>query len=275
MNFKNIISLTTVPNACDWISELGEKLKIYYCVDDFSEWPGMDKNLILEMESKLLKKIDLMVPASETLLNRKQLSGKTTFLLPHGIDVDHFKNTYAPLRRVKRPYRWPCLGYFGLIDERLDFNLILSALKQRPGWTWVFLGPVMSCPKELQRLKNVVFLKAVPYEKLPQSICYFDFLMLPYKSTSLVEAINPLKLRECIATGKPVVVPSMPWSKDYKDLISEYKSPEEFVRIVDDYVQGIRKNNPESQWKRMSQESWETRAEALANEIEKVQRKRS
>lgn len=270
LDFNQVVSLTTVPNVTDWIGQLGESLRVYYCTDDYTEWPGAEKSIILNMEEKILEKMDLFVPVSQRLLDIKNIRGKPHLLLPHGVDIEHFKKANQHVGHSKGRFSWPCIGYFGLVDERLDFDLILSLVKARPQWSWVFLGPIQTCPKELLRHPSCRFLPPVPYSVLPETVCCFDVLLLPYKNNLLIQASNPLKFRECIATGKPVVCYSMPWAMDYSDVVTLCRNFEEFLKALDDFVEGRKKLEPEKQWLKISHEPWEVRAEALANKIQNL-----
>lgn len=265
LGFQKIVSLATVPNVGDWIGEFGEKLMVYYCVDDFSEWPGMERKTILEMERLLLQKTDLFVPVSEKLRDMKKTGTATVLYLPHGVDVDHFKKAFRHPAKSAAP---PVVGYFGLIDDRLDFDLLLELAEKRPSFEWRFLGPLQYCPTELRRMKNCRFLPPVPYGILPETLRDWDVLLLPYKSVPVVEALNPLKLREAIATGKPVVSRDMPWGKPYRDVVSLCSTPEQFLEALDSAVlrgNGVKAKN---QWEKVKPESWETRAETLFSAIE-------
>jgi glycosyltransferase involved in cell wall biosynthesis len=269
LGFSKPISLTTVPNACDWIGELGETLKIYYCVDDFSEWPGMKRKSILDMEKDLLSKVDLFLATSKKLLESKKPSTEQALLLPHGVDLDHFKQAYSGIEFSGQGDSPPHLGYVGVIDERLDFDLLLYLIHERPKWIWIFVGPVMSCPRELRRSENCRFLPPVSYAELPNALRSLDGLLMPYKVNRLTETINPLKLREYLATGKPVVATQIPEIGMFSDLLSIASSKEEFVKRIEEIIQNKSRVKPKDRWKRLESESWESRAEILSQEIER------
>ena len=262
------ITLTTVPNACDWVGELGERLKIYYCVDDFSLWPGMNLKTVLQMEKTLLKKIDLFVATSEKLYEEKKPKGIPSLLLPHGVDVEHFQQARAPFDEKDKKNWTPTIGYFGLIDQRLDFDLIASLVSARPHWKWVFLGPLQFFPQNLKKKKNVVCLPPVDYSFLPEHLRPIDILFLPYKVNSFTQTLNPLKLRECLATGKPVV--SVPLSEviPYADSIQIGKNAEQILTSLDALILNYSHWNSQKQIQKIAKEGWESRAQTLADQIE-------
>lgn len=270
IGLKRIVSLTTDPNICDWIGELGEDLKIYYCVDDFSEWPGMNRELILEMETKLLLKIDLFLATSQRLFDIKKPTDKPALLIPHGVDVQHFKKAYNEGGFHSQKVPPLSIAYFGVIDERLDYDLIHYLVQKRPKWTWVFLGPLITCPKELRKEQNFRFIPPVSYSKLPEALRSYNLLILPYKLNQLTESINPLKLRECLATGKLVVSSDIPEVRVFSDIVKIGKTKEDFLNILDVFAGGKERPDPHKQWERLKGETWQSRAEKLSNKIQEL-----
>lgn len=266
--FKKTISLSTVPNACDWMGNLGESLKVYYCVDDFSQWPGMNRETILEMEKVLLSKIDLFVATSENLMQTKRPENIPALLLPHGVDLDHFKQASKQIDQEKRECAFPTIAYFGMLDERLDFDLIDFLVKQRPQWNWLFLGPHQFFPKELSQKKNIFIRPSVEYDELPHALRAVDLLCLPYKTSLLSQSLNPLKLRECLATGKPIVSTPLPEIEKYSEVLFIGKSPEEILQHLEDVIQNFDQWNSQKQVEAIASETWEARADLLAEKIE-------
>ncbi len=262
------ISLATVPNACDWMGRFGERLKIYYCVDDFSQWPGMNRKTILEMEKSLLGKIDLFVATSEKLYAEKKPKGIPSLLLPHGVDVKHFEQARSSFNEKEKKEWAPTIGYFGLMDERLDFDLITSLVTQRPHWKWVFLGPTQFFPRQLKEKKNVICRPSVEYSVLPEHLKAIDILFLPYKINSLTQALNPLKLRECLATGKPVVSVPLPEVTPYAEWVQIGKDSQQILASLDQLVLNYFQWNSQKQIQRVAKEDWEMRAKTLADQIE-------
>lgn len=270
LQFRDPIVLTTVPNAVDFVGALGEALSIYYCVDDFSEWPGMDKFFILEMESELKDKVGLYAATSEKLYERRPKNIPSLYL-PHGVDYGHYeptRNSCQELHDVSG--NRPVLCYFGVIDERLDEELIETVFRKRPLWKGVFVGPKMSFPDKLKKLPNISLMGPVTYKQLPYLLREMDILILPYKINRLTEAINPLKLRECMATGKPVVTVKLPETEKYSNAIFIAENQESFLEALDKAAFGLKHWNAQKQLKAILNESWENRAQLLSEEIEKL-----
>lgn len=212
LGFSDPIFLATVPNAADYAGSLNESVIVYYCVDEFSEWPGVLKKMTRKFEKALLKKADLIACTSDELTRSKVSSQAPTYLLSHGVDVEHFSkagrvDTEVPdLKDVPKPI----IGYFGLFDERSDQDLLTHLLESRPEWSLVVVGNSVVDMGKLKKFENFYHIGPVPYDVLPQYAAYFDVCIIPYVLNELTANINPLKLKEYLATGKPVVSTALP-----------------------------------------------------------------
>jgi glycosyltransferase involved in cell wall biosynthesis len=202
---RNPILVTTVPNASDFVGVLGESLVVYYCVDDFAEWVGLEKETVQRMERDLISKTDVFVATSDRLFKRLAQSLKPTYLLPHGVDLELFASEVSVEHSCLANVPAPRVGYFGLFDERSDQKLIAELATCLPDCSFVFTGPVVVDTSYLSKLPNVFFTGQVKYRDLPALARGFDVLFIPYVCNSLTESISPLKLKEYLATGKPVV----------------------------------------------------------------------
>jgi glycosyltransferase involved in cell wall biosynthesis len=220
--FDEFTIITTTPSICDVVSSLGANKVIYYCVDDFSEWPGMEKQLILSLEERLLKSVTAVICTSQNLYEKFK-NNLPTHLLKHGVDlelfsspalVEHHSMSYIPTPRV---------GYFGNIDQRSDFHFIQKLALAIPYVSFVFTGPVQANVSILKQHPNIFFTGALRYEELPSIVKGWDACLLPYHLNALTRNINPLKLKEYLATGKPVISTPLP---DVCEL-------SEFVRIIE------------------------------------------
>ncbi|MGM0646358.1 MAG: glycosyltransferase [Thermodesulfobacteriota bacterium] len=208
------IFVTTVPNACDYIGAFGEQRVVYYCVDDFAHWPGHTAEYISALETALLDRCDICIATSKALYDRFKQGRYASHLLTHGVDVRHFaalpEREHPALKHIPSPR----VGYCGLIDERLDQGLVAAIARALPHTAFVFTGSVVTNVRELERLDNVYFTGPVPYTELPAMMAGWVVCMLPYKLDTLAQSINPLKLKEYIATGKPVLSTPLPAAQE-------------------------------------------------------------
>jgi glycosyltransferase involved in cell wall biosynthesis len=202
---RDPIVVTTVPNASEYPELLEGRKVIYYCVDDFSLWPGLDVDVVREMETRLVERANRIITVSDNLFQRLSKSGKPTHLLTHGVDLEMFSTPAVSELPVLEEIPKPRVGFFGLIDGRMDWDLVVPLAKRMPGFSFVFAGPVDASAGELPQVKNIHLIGRVDYRELPTFVAGLGALILPYRTGELSEAISPLKLKEYLATGKTVV----------------------------------------------------------------------
>ncbi len=226
------ILVTTVPNACDYIGAFVERRVVYYCVDDFAEWPGHEKELVLQMEKELLKKADIFIATSEKLYRKLALEKKPIFLLSHGLDLRRFisSNNSESARLAKIPR--PRIGYVGLVDARLDWALLELLIERLGEVSFVFVGRSEVELRPFSRFANFYQVGPVPYEEVPLVLQALDVLILPYLVNEFTKTINPLKLKEYLATGKPIVASPLPEILKWNDYLLVAKTGEDWERQI-------------------------------------------
>jgi glycosyltransferase involved in cell wall biosynthesis len=199
------IVVSTVPNACDYLEGIDSRQIIYYCVDDFARWPGHAYEYIRDMEQALIQRSDTLIATSHTLYQRLLASGKPTHLLAHGVDLELFTREPFEEHPALQGIPHPRAGYFGLFDERSDQDLIVALARRMPDFSFVIAGPVAVNASRLRAHSNVYFTGALPYSDLPALVKGLQVLILPYSNGALATSISPLKLKEYLVTGKPIV----------------------------------------------------------------------
>lgn len=224
------ILITSVPNACDYVGHFHESQKIYFCVDEFSLWPGLDYHLVQKMEQKLLTKVDKILATSDALAKTKTIAGQKTQVITHGVDFDFF---HIPEKTQKNSVTKLC--YFGLFDERFDQSLIIDLLSLCSQVEIHIIGNTVCSHTELSAHKNVIFHGKVDYSKLPSKVADMDMFILPYVRSELTENINPLKLKEYLATGRPVVATRLPEVVKLGEYLYLADDALEFKKIIDSY----------------------------------------
>lgn len=232
MCYEQLVLVTTVPNACDYIGCFGEEKAVYYCVDDFTEWPGFEHDLVRKMEEELIAKCDRFVATSSILYDRLKKTGKPTTLLTHGVDVEMFSNLPEKEHPLLRDIPKPRVGYYGLFDERTDQELLLKLAYALTDVSFVITGKVESCLEALKDAQNIFFTGSVSYENIPLVAKGFDICMLPYKINDLTTAVSPLKLKEYIATGKPVICTPIREAQKFSEYIWTAQGVTEWVRNI-------------------------------------------
>jgi glycosyltransferase involved in cell wall biosynthesis len=225
-----------VPHLSSVVGRLGERLSVYYCIDDYVSLPDVDPGAVGAMDEELTRKSDLVFVASATLLEPKLRLNPQTRVSPHGVDLDHFARALAGGREVPGEVAGlprPVIGFFGLIERWIDLDLIDYLATERPGWTFVMIGRVAVPEEDLPGRPNIHFLGKRPYESLPEYGALFDAAVIPYRLTQQVLHSNPIKLREYLAMGKPVVSVSTPEIDRYSDVVEIARTREEFLAKLD------------------------------------------
>jgi glycosyltransferase involved in cell wall biosynthesis len=213
------------------------------------------------------------------LLPTKLAQNSSAAFSPHGVDFELFARAALPATVVPEraaALRPPVIGFFGLLADWIDVELLAFLAKQRPEWTLLLIGHVATDVRELDSLPNVVFVGPQPYETLPGWAKSFSVAVMPYRLNRQVLNANPLKLREYLATGKPVVSVPTPEITRFAPHVRLASSPESFLAEIE---AALREDSPERSVAR--QESvrglgWDTRAaEVLQIVAEVLSRRRA
>jgi len=224
------------------------------------------------MDEEMTRKSDVVFVSSETLLESKLRLNPETHVSPHGVDVDHFARAQdeslpVPAEMTGMPH--PIVGFFGLIERWIDLDLIGFLAEQRPNRTFVLIGR-LACPADhLINRSNVHFLGKRAYEDLPVYGKQFDAAIIPYRLVPQVYHANPLKLREYLAMGKPIVSVRTPEIEKYADVVEIADSHEEFLKKLDTLL-----SQPDSpteisrRMRRVSSMSWDARLTELYKIVE-------
>jgi len=235
------ITWFVVPHLAGVVGALGEQLSVYYCIDDYASLPDVDPVAVRAMDDELTRRAGLVFVASETLLEAKRRLNPESHLSPHGVDYHHFVRAQDPELAIPQDVAGlprPIVGFFGLIERWIDLGLIAWLAEQRPGWTFLLIGRLAVPEAEAPRRPNIVYLGRRPYEALPAYGKVFAAALIPYHLTPQVLHANPLKLREYLAMGKPIVSVSTPEIDRFAAHVRIGRSREEMLAHLDAAVAG-------------------------------------
>jgi glycosyltransferase involved in cell wall biosynthesis len=266
---KEPIVLTTFPSTADYCGAFDEAAHIYYCVDDFTHWPGVDRKMVLSMEDELIAGCDLVLATSRELCSKKQRGGKVPVLLPHGVDFEHFSSSAersVPPALGSIP--GPVIGFFGAISPWLDFDLITAAAKARPSWSFVFIGPADTDIASLAACPNIHLLGSVPYGELPSYAKGFDVGIIPFLVNELTVSVNPLKLLEYLATGMPVVSTGLPEVREFSGVVSIADTVEDFIKGIEYSLSAECAGKKAERMNTARKHSWKSVAEDFSRAVE-------
>ena len=258
--------VTTVPNVAGLIGHLGECASVYYCVDDFKTWPGFLGDAIQRMEGELVRKADALAVTASHLIAGLARPGRPVLHLPHGVDVEMFSAggpEPAPIASVPRPR----LMSLGLWDKRVDVGLLEVMATRRPDWHVVLVGKRTVPPCGLDSLPNVHVFPQVPYRDVPAWLAAADVLMIPYSRNEQTDTLSPLKLREFLATGCPIMVTGLPEIvKAGQGLIPTGDGADAFIAAAQDALN--RAGESAARQALVRDESWEARARNLLDFVD-------
>lgn len=278
VGFKRIILWFVVPHPGFLAGRLGEMLSVYYCIDDYAAHPGVDVEAIQRADTDLTRKADQVFVAPPGLLETKQRLNRHTLFSPHGVDVDMFAQANRPETPVApdaASLRHPVIGFFGLLGAWIDVPLLERIAEAHPDWTLLIVGRVATDVTRLKEMKNVSFVGPQPYEELPQWAKAFDVAVIPYLRNRQVINANPLKLREYLATGKPVVAVSTPEIDRFADCVRVATDAADFVSKIEEALGG---DSPEQQASRMNAVramTWDARVEETVAAVEQALRRKN
>lgn len=257
---------TFLPNVVNYVGKLGESLAVYYCTDEFSQFSYLNGAHIANQERELCRRADVVFTTAHTLLERRLPLNPETHLARHGVDHAHFATaldaaTAEPeeLAGAKRPI----LGFFGLIHDWIDLDLIGWVAQQRPEWTIALIGKASVDVSQLQKIPNVLLLGRKPYEELPRYCKAFSVGLLPFVINELTRNVNPIKLREYLSAGVAAVSTDLPEARPYAGVCEVARTREEFLAACD---AAVANDTPEMRQRRSSAvagETWEARVEEI------------
>ena len=214
---------------------------VYDCMDELSAFKGADPRLP-ELEKELFKRVDLVFTGGYTLYEAKRRAHPEVYPFPSSIDASHFgRARYAktdPADQAAIPH--PRLGFFGVIDERFDIELLDAVAAQRPDWHFVIIGPVVKIhPDSLPNHPNIHYLGPKKYEELPEYLGSWDIALLLFARNESTRFISPTKTPEYLAAGKPVISTSIrdvvnPYGK--QKLVEIADTPEDFIAAAENIL---------------------------------------
>ena len=195
------------PMALPLLQELRPRLVVYDCMDELAAFKNAPKQL-LQRESAVLKTADLVFTGGPSLYRAKRERHPNVHCFPSSVDVGHFAQALdrSNSHPAHRDIPGPRLGFYGVIDERFDADLIAQVADAHPRWQIVLVGPVIKIdPATLPRRANLHYLGQQPYQALPQFLAGWDVCLLPFALNESTRFISPTKTLEYMAAELPVV----------------------------------------------------------------------
>jgi glycosyltransferase involved in cell wall biosynthesis len=212
---------TFLPNVADYVGTLGEQLAVYYCVDEWSLFGYLDRARTEAAERMLLGKVDAVFAINDALAGKKRAVNPHTFVSPHGVDHTSFARALDPATRVPADLAAlpePRIGFYGTLRDWVDLPLVADLARMRPRWSFALLGQQLGDVSAVRGVPNIHLLGQKRHDELPAYCKGFAVGMIPYRIDERMAFVNPLKLREYLSAGLPVVSTAVPEVARYAHL---------------------------------------------------------
>ncbi len=253
---SNLFEVAAIKNYVFWyytpmpisISEhLDPKLIVYDCMDELSTFKSAPACL-KEREEELMSRADVVFTGGNTLYEAKKHLHKNIHPFPSSIDKEHFSQARTrseePFDQAGIPH--PRIGFFGVIDERMDIDLVAKVAFEKPEWHFVMIGPIVKINRDhLPTHQNIHYLGSKSYTELPNYLAGWDIAMIPFAKNESTRFISPTKTPEYLAAGKPVI------STSIQDVVAPYgnnglvyiaDTPEEFIKSAEFELSKVDRN---------------------------------
>ncbi len=258
------------PMAFPLGSTLSPRGVVYDCMDELSAFKNAPRQL-MQRENALLKAANLVFTGGPSLYNAKRGRHSSVHCFPSSVDAAHFAQAASdhPLQ-AHLPH--PRAGWCGVIDERVDLDLVAALADARPDWQVVMVGPVVKIdPGILPRRPNIHWLGQQSYDNLPEFISGWDVCLLPFALNEATRYISPTKMLEYMACGRPSVsTPIRDVAEPHGDVITIAGTPEEFIAACDAVLArspGEQEAHAQALAQRVARTSWDATALAMGDLI--------
>lgn len=269
LGMKDIICWSYLPNTAYIIRKLDPDVVVYHCVDEWSKFSFIDGRIIQE-EYALCEMADLVIASARTLYESRRSRNPNTHYIPHGVDYEFFhsqksKDTAVPddLSVIPRPIA----GFFGLIHEWIDLDLLAELARKNEHISFVFIGKRSINVERVAKYPNVYFLGQKSYDELPSYAKHFDVGLIPFRINELTINVNPIKLKEYLALNIPVISVNLPEVAVYERVIRISEDYDQFDAALKEEMAGRHKATPEQLDQVAKKETWDMKVEEISDLI--------
>jgi UDP-galactopyranose mutase len=259
------------PMALPFTRHLKPNAILFDCMDELSLFRGAPQAL-LDLEEELIQKAHVVFTGGESLYQAKKNRHHNIHALPSSIDYDHFANARKGYHdpNDQKNIAHPRIGFYGVVDERFDVDLLAQMAELKPTYNFIILGPVAKIdPETLPKAKNIHYLGLKEYSELPRYVANWDCAMMPFALNDSTKFISPTKTPEFLAAGQPVV------STAINDVVHPYEdeglahiahSPTEFCEMID---KAMKEKNENPSWLKrvdlfLKKNSWDKTFQKIA-----------
>jgi len=214
--FENPVIWSYLPAHCDVIKKIPHSQVVYDCVDRHSGYPGMINPEVVDgCERDLARQCDVVFSTASGLHETLSQYNEHSYMIPNGANYELFSQAQVQLDEVPpelADIKGPIIGFVGMLQECIDYDLITAAAEAHPEYTFVFVGKALPgvATDGLRSLPNVRLCGLKPQSELPRYLARFDVCINPFRAGALAKDVSPLKFYEYLATGKPIVTTPQP-----------------------------------------------------------------
>lgn len=269
-----------VPNAVDLLPLRGDHgpqttdhgpraTVVYYCVDDWGKFHNLDGAWLEEKERRILERADVVFTPARYLEEKcRRVAGERVHYVPHGVEYRKFARAVEagqPLPSDVASLKRPVIGFYGNLHPWVDFNLVERLASRRPDWSFVLIGEVFCEPGGLRNLPNVHLLGRREHDSLPSYCSAFNAAIIPYDmQQARMESVNPVKTKELLAAGVPIVAADVPELRAYGDDVIVCRTDEEWLDGLD---RQVARTDRQAISQRVAGEDWANKVDHLRRVI--------
>jgi glycosyltransferase involved in cell wall biosynthesis len=278
LGIRRWFTWVTVPTACDVLDRLPESLTIFNRSDAFSKFPEAREEYIRSCEHKMLTRSDLTLYVNNRLMEEDTGPADRKYYIGHGVDFDLFARA-AQERRHCPEYASiprPIVGFFGAIDDyTVDLKLLKRCAETLTDMSFVLIGLSTLDISDITDLPNVHYLGFRPYGEIPRLGAAFDVGIMPWLEADWIAYCNPIKLKEYLALGLPIVTTPIPQATEYADVLCVAKTADEFTAAIRRCVSENSEQTRAKRRQRVQNDSWQNKAGEILMLVETLARRRA
>jgi glycosyltransferase involved in cell wall biosynthesis len=250
---------------------------VYDCMDELSQFKNAPKKLVTQ-EKRLLQFADVVFTGGQSLFNAKKKYHQNIYNFPSSVDSQHFAKVLQPRTKIPSDLKnitKPVVGFYGVVDERLDLKLISDIAELMPQVSFVIIGPLAKIEEnDLPQAKNIHYLGAKDYSQLPNYLKGFDIAFMPFALNEATEFISPTKTLEFMAANKPIIsTPIYDVVQAYSDMVTIVRTAKQMKQAITRHLQESdrrKKHRLKLQQTVIKNTSWDRTARTMSHLIDEV-----
>lgn len=270
LSISRPVIIVACPPAWRIAQKVPHRYLVYQRTDFYEEMPGANKDFLQQCDHELMTHADLVLYVNAGLCREGMKKNRNSLLVGHGVDYSLFASacTSEAIPEDIAAIPRPRIGFYGDIsDDVCDFALLEHIARTLPSASIVLVGAVSSDVQRLRDISNIHFLGQKPYQEIPHYGKAFDVAIMPWKQNKWIEFCNPVKTKEYLAQGKPIVSTDYPELEPYHHVVYPAQNYDEFVEQL---KKALRENDPSLQEKRrrlVENETWDDKSKMILDTI--------